>query len=116
MKAYKDLSKNELLTVFGEAEVGDFVDVQMPENQVFKASLLAYAVPLVMLLAGLVAGDALGLADVWSLLLALLGLILGYALSRVAENYLRTLKKWRPTIIAAYKPEEAPVKERNTAK
>ncbi|MBQ4552595.1 MAG: SoxR reducing system RseC family protein, partial [Clostridia bacterium] len=36
------MSKSELLTVFGEAEVGDIVDVEMPEGRVFQASLLAY--------------------------------------------------------------------------
>ena len=100
------MGKSELLTVFGEAEIGDIVDVQMPENQVFKASLLAYAVPLLLLIAGLVAGNALALSDIWSLVLAVAGLAAGYALVRMAEKHLRTLKEWRPTVIAARRPEE----------
>ena len=100
------MSKTELLTVFGDAEVGDIVDVQMPENQIFKASLLAYAVPLVLLIAGLLIGDALNAGDVLSLLLAVVGLLLGYVVARAVEKQLRKQPKWCPTIIAARKPQK----------
>ena len=101
------MKKSELLTVFGEAEVGDFVDVQMPEGHAFQAALLAYAVPLLFLIAGLVVGDALGMMEIWSLLLAVAGLLLGFVLVRLADKYLRTLKKWRPAVIAVHKSAEA---------
>lgn len=108
------MSKSELLTVFGEAEVGDFVDVQMPEGRVFQASLLAYALPLCMLIAGLVAGSLLGLGDTLAFLLALVGLVLGYVLARLAEKYLSKKKNWRPTIIAVHKNAASTAEERNT--
>ena len=110
------MRNSELLTVFGEAEVGDFVDVQMPEGHVFQAALLAYAVPLLFLIIGLIVGDTLGLTDIWSLLLAAAGLALGFVLARMADKYLRTLKKWRPAVLKAYKPDEAAERERNTEK
>ena len=44
------LPKHELLTVFGQAEVGDTVEVEVRESQAFKATLLAYALPLCTLL------------------------------------------------------------------
>ena len=99
------MGKSELLTVFGDAEVGDIVDVRMPDNQIFKASLLAYALPLAMLIAGLLIGDAMKLGDAVSLLFAVAGLALGYVLAHTAEKYLRKLPKWRPTIVAARKPD-----------
>ena len=110
------MSKSELLTVFGEAEVGDVVDVQMPENRILQASLLAYALPLLLLLAGLSAGYVMGLADIVSLLLALGGLFVGYMIVRMVENRLRTVKKWRPTVIAVYEKASCAAQERNTEK
>ena len=38
-----------LVRIPGDAPVGRWIDVDMPEGQVLKASLLAYVIPLVML-------------------------------------------------------------------
>ena len=89
------LPKHELLTVFGQAEVG--------ESQAFKATLLAYALPLCTLLLGLLAGSALGLSDALTLLTALAGLAIGYLAAKLAEKSLRRSPKWRPTVIAAHR-------------
>ena len=110
------LSKSELLTVFGEAEVGDFVDVQMPENRIFQASLLAYALPLCMLIAGLAVGSLLGLSDTIAFLMALAGLALGYVMAQLAEKILSKKKNWRPTIISVHKSAAGTAEERNTEK
>lgn len=110
------MSKSELLTVFGEAEVGDFVDVQMPEGRVFQASLLAYALPLCMLIAGLAVGSLLGLSDTVAFVMALAGLVLGFVLARLAEKILSKKKNWRPTIIAVHKDAACTAEERNTNK
>ncbi len=99
------LPKHELLTVFGEAEVGDIVDVEVPEAQVLKASALAYAVPLCTLLIGLIGGYALGCPDILCVVLALVGLALGYAIGRASELRLRKLSRWRPTVVAVRKME-----------
>lgn len=108
------MSKSELLTVFGEAEIGDIVDVQMPEGRVFQASLLAYALPLCVMIAGLALGTALGMSDTVSFLMALIGLALGYVLTRVFEKYLSGKKNWRPSIVAVHKNTACTAEERNT--
>lgn len=110
------MSKDELLTVFGEADVGDLVDVQMPEGRIFQASLLAYALPLSMLIAGLAVGSLMGMSDTITFLMALAGLALGYVLARLAEGMLRKKKNWRPTIIAVHKEAACTAEERNTDK
>lgn len=110
------MSKSELLTVFGEAEIGDIVDVQMPEGRVFQASLLAYALPLCVMIAGLALGTALGMSDTVSFLMALMGLALGYVLTRVFEKYLSGKKNWRPSIVRVYKDTACTAEERNTEK
>lgn len=110
------MSKSELLTVFGEAEIGDIVDVQMPEGHVFQASLLAYALPLCVMIAGLALGSVMGLGDTVAFLIALAGLALGYGLTRVFEKYLSGNKNWRPSIIAVHKDAACTAEERNTVK
>ncbi len=107
------VGKNELLTVFGEAEVGDIVDVQMPEGHVFQASLLAYALPLCMMILFLAAGSALGLNDTVAFLMALAGLAAGYGMGRLAEKKLRGNKAWRPQIVQVHKCTACTAEERN---
>ena len=96
------MPKKELLTVFGQAEVGDLVDVNMPEAQTLKASLLAYALPLALLLAGLGIGAALRLPDGWMLVCALAGLLAGALLARGIDLRLRRQPKWRPSVVNVY--------------
>ncbi len=96
------LPKKELLTVFGEAEVGDMVEVQLPEGQLLKATLLAYVLPLLFLVAGLVLGMLARLGDAITVVLAFVGLFVGYALARAADMRLRARPQWRPTVIKAY--------------
>lgn len=93
------LPKQELLTVFGQADVGDVVDVQMPEARTFKASMLAYALPLLAMLCGLIAGYLLRLSDGWMLLLSLIGLVLGYLAARAVDLRLRATPQWRPSVV-----------------
>ena len=99
------LPRQELLTVFGRAEVGDVVDVQMPEAQTLKASLLVYVLPLALMLLGLAAGYALGLSDGLSLLLSLIGLALGALGARAIDLRLRTRPGWRPSVIHVHPAE-----------
>lgn len=95
------LPKRELLTVWGQAEVGDTVEVQMREAQAFKATMLAYALPLCLLLLGLLAGYWLGLSDVLMLLTALLGLAIGYLAVKTIENHLQRSERWRPAVVVS---------------
>lgn len=100
------LPKKELLTVFGQAEIGDMVDVEMPEAKTLKATIIAYAVPLIPCLIGLGAGSALHLSDGFTLLLALAGLVLGYLAVKLVDRRMRILPRWRPTVVAAYPMNE----------
>ena len=106
------MRKSELLTVYGEAEIGDFVDVQMPENRVFQAALLAYALPLCVMIAGLVLGSALKMNDTVTFVFAVIGLAAGFACSRLAEKTLSKRKNWRPAIVAVHKNAACTAEER----
>lgn len=95
------LPKRELLTVWGQADVGDTVEVEMHEAQALKATLLAYALPLCLLLLGLLAGSWLGLTDGFMLLTALAGLAIGYLAVKGIENHLRRSERWRPAVVVS---------------
>ena len=100
------LPKKELLTVFGQADVGDMVDVRMPEAQTLKASLMAYAVPLCTLLLGLAAASLLKVSDAVTFLLALLGGGAGVLIARAFERKLRGNSQWRPEVVFVHPRDE----------
>ena len=85
----------------GKAEVGDRVVVRLPEGQVAKASLLAYALPLCGLFLGLIMGWVLG-GDVPALIGAAVGLGLGYLVLHESDKRLRD-DKWQPQLVAVEK-------------
>jgi len=105
------MPKKELLTVFGQAEVGDRVDVQMPEAQMLKATLIAYVLPLCVFLLGLGAGYALRLSEGITLLLAVAGLALGYLAARGIDMKLRSRPRWRPVVLKVYSMDKRTEKE-----
>ncbi len=91
----------------GEGAVGDLVTVEMPESRVVFASALAYALPLVFLLAGLLIGASVakrGTSNVSNDLLAALGALGGLAISMpilwLVDRTIREKKHWTPQIVA----------------
>ena len=96
------LPKKELLTITGQAEVGDMVDVEMPEAQMLKASMLAYAMPLALFLIGLGVGSAARLSDGVTALIALVCLGLGYLAARVIDKKLGRQPRWKTAIVNVY--------------
>ena len=96
------LPKKELLTITGQAEVGDMVDVEMPEAQMLKASMLAYAMPLALFLIGLGVGSAARLSDGVTALVALACLALGYLAARVIDKKLGRWPRWKTAIVNVY--------------
>lgn len=96
------------LSVRGKAEVGDEIDVEMPDAQVLKASMITYAVPLAGLLLGLWLGSELfpgreGL----SLLTGAAGTALLFGGVKLFDSKLRKTSAWQPQIIAVRPAEEA---------
>ena len=69
---------SELVTIRGEAAPGDIVEVEMPDARVFKASAIAYAVPLCGLMLGTLIGQTAFSTDIAAALCGLLGLALAW--------------------------------------
>lgn len=92
-----------IATVKGNAQVGDSVEVEMPDAQVLKASVLTYLVPLAGLILGLVFGSLLfpG-SDTGSLVMGLGLLLVGLMLVKLLDRHLGKRQMWQPRIIAVY--------------
>ncbi len=92
------------IRVPGEAQVGDSVTVSMPEGQVAKASLLAYAMPLCGLLAGLFSGFMLG-GDIPAVIGAVIGLCISMLILKALDGRLRKDERWTPTVVSVMKKQ-----------
>ncbi len=92
------------IQVPGEAQVGDSVTVRMPEGQVAKASLLAYAMPLCGLLIGLFLGFVLG-GDIPAVIGAAIGLCISFLILKLLDSRLRKDVRWTPMVVAVTKKQ-----------
>ena len=77
------------------AKVGDRVRVALAPKRVVQASLLAYAVPLVLLLLGVWVGSQIG--DLYALLFGVVGCGIGYLTLRLVDRG-RGKRSFRPKI------------------
>ena len=93
-----------MIQIPGDAQVGDRVTVSMPDGQVAKASLLAYAMPLCGLMAGLGLGWALG-GDVPAIIGAAAGLMFSLLILKLLDGRLRKDARWTPKLIAVEKKQ-----------
>ena len=97
-----------LVKIPGSVPVGRWIDVDMPEKQVLKASALAYVLPLLMLLGGLALGSVLFAQEaLWAVTgIACMGL--SWLLLRLLEKQLRRRDIWQPKSVAVHEEGEIP--------
>lgn len=92
--------KMTTLRLEGTANVGDKALVELPDSTITQASLLAYGLPLIGLIAGMLLGDKL--IPLENSLDALIGAIIGLALPLawllMSEKKRRTNPRWTPQI------------------
>ncbi len=94
-----------LVTLQGSAPVGSRIEVDMPEKQVLKASFLAYVIPLLLLIAGIAAGNALFGDEIGAALTGILCMGLSWFLLRLIERRMRKNDAWHPRIIAIHEED-----------
>jgi len=93
--------QDSTLSIPGDAAVGDVVEVSMPDAQVLKASLMAYAIPLLGLIAGLWLGTALFPGrEGMTLLTGVTGTVLLFSGVKLFDRKLRRTAAWQPRVIA----------------
>ncbi len=86
------------------AAVGDHVEVRLAANRVVSATLLAYGVPLVALLAGLAVGSRI--SDIAAMGLGLLFCAIAYLVLHLLERRWKERETYRPTMIRVLTNEE----------
>ena len=103
--------QESMVSIPGDAEVGDVVEVALPDAQVLKASLVTYAIPLVGLIGGLWLGTALFPDREGMVLLAgLAGTVILFAGVKQFDRKLRQTASWQPRVVAV-RPGNAPTSE-----
>jgi len=97
-----------LVKIPGNVPVGRWIDVDMPEGQVLKASMLAYVMPLLMLLGGLALGSALFKNEALCALTGIVCMGLSWLILRLVETKMRKKDVWQPKIVNVYGENETP--------
>ena len=93
--------KNERVLVPVDAEryaPGDRVEIELKGGSVAKASLAAYGVPVVLLVAGLLLGGALSLPEWTQAVSGILGCALGFFAVRLYDRRIARTGKYAPVI------------------
>ncbi len=99
----------ELVTVQGEAQVGNWVQVEMPDAQVVKVSLIAYVIPLVFLMIGLVIGQNVLGTDAWAAGLGIGLMAAGLLVVRLIDKRLGGRPGWKPRLVNVFQEMPHPL-------
>ena len=102
----------ETVQVKGSGEVGDIAAVEMPDAKIVKVSLIAYIIPLITLMIGLLIGQTLLKSDLWAALCGIAALALGLLAVRLFDRRLGRQKAWQPQLVAVSKPAPSQIIER----
>ena len=97
-----------LVKLPGDVPVGRWIEVDMPEGQVLKASVLAYVLPLIMLLGGLALGSLLFSQEALWAVTGILCMGLSWLILRLIEKRMKQKAVWQPTIVNVYGEGEEP--------
>lgn len=92
--------KQTTLMVRGQGSIGDIAVVEMPMKTVMHASLLAYALPLIGLMAGMFLGAALfpAIQEIAGAVGGLIGLGITVVYVVLTERKRRSNPQWQPTL------------------
>ncbi len=100
--------KQTVIWVRGEAKIGDIAVVDMPDKTVIRASLMAYGLPLILLLAGLIAGSTATQGnEIGGVIGAAAGLAISMILLKATEKNRSGKPGWSPEIIEILPGETA---------
>ncbi len=105
--------KRTVVRVKGDARVGDYAVVELPVSTVVKASLLAYAVPIVGLMAGMLIGSQVSVSPAGTAIGGGAGLLLSLGAVWLTEKGRQHSTKWQPTLVRVL-PADLYAKEEET--
>ncbi|MDX1694979.1 MAG: SoxR reducing system RseC family protein [Ketobacteraceae bacterium] len=84
-----------------DLEVGDQVVIGVPEDVVLKGTLVAYLMPLVLMLVAAITADSFTSRDLWIALAGLSGLAVGFGLVRLHFLSVSRDKRYQPVVLRA---------------
>ena len=90
------------LKLTGKAQKGDQVVVEMPTGNVLKASVLAYTVPLIGLVGGMMLGNALKFtadSNLNAIIGGAAGLLTAFLIIRLSDRFIKQNPKWQPQLV-----------------
>lgn len=92
--------KQTVLHLRGQAAIGDTAVVEMPTETFMRASALAYALPLLLMMAGLLLGSGLfpHRADLAGCIGAISGLAVAALVLKLTEKHRRREAHWQPRL------------------
>ena len=97
--------KQTLVSVLGDAEVGNIVDVELPDNRVLGLSVIMYVIPLVGLVIGLFLGNSMMGSEMQALVMGLVFMALSFFAVKSIDKKVQKLHKWQPHIVSVRKSE-----------
>ncbi|MBR6524862.1 MAG: SoxR reducing system RseC family protein [Clostridia bacterium] len=106
-----DHKKESFVKLTGNAKPGDRVDVDMPEGQLLRTSLVTYLVPIAALLLGMFLGNRFIGTEKGVALYGFLFLLVSLILVMLYDRYLRRSGNKTPKIIAVHPFEEENIHE-----
>lgn len=92
--------KETVLWLKGMAEIGDIAIIDLPEKTVLTASAIAYGIPLLGLLCGMIIGNVLFQGKDAALIGgAAAGILAGFVILKITEKQRSSNPDWSPKII-----------------
>jgi sigma-E factor negative regulatory protein RseC len=101
-----DKNKQTLVRVLGEAQIGDIVEVELPDKKVLALSVIMYILPLLGLIIGLYLGNRFLAEEGLAFLTGLAGLAVCFIGVKLFDNWLQNQRNWQPHIVKVHSSEE----------
>lgn len=91
--------KSSTIDLKGDFNIGDNVEVCMPDNKFLIAAAIAYLLPLTLLLTGLLLSSILTDNEIIVAFSAFIGLGIGLILLNIVEHTIKNKALWQPYIV-----------------
>ena len=91
-----------VITLNGHANIGDTVDVYLPEKQLLRHTAAAYLIPLLALLLGLLLSSLMDFSEALQAVTALAFTGLGLLCVRLYDRFLSEKKNALPSVVAVH--------------
>lgn len=99
---------DSIIDLEGDYLLGDYVEVCIPDNQLIKASSIAYVFPLIMLILGLYVGSLISKSEYIIALSSFIGVGIALLIINIAERLRNHKASWSPYIVGLAANSKSP--------